>query len=97
MDSEFDYYLAPLPLTLTPKMSAFDVINKAALHWAEFPIMNEFVVSTISFSEAMTGCLSITLWADVETLDADAVDQMPFDDDLPVALDERREGGNRTH
>lgn len=79
MDSACDYWLDDLTVTLTPEMTAWDVLRAVASKWRTHEVMNTFVFASLSLCER-PGYLSVVLFSDVSELQDEQLDAMPFHD-----------------
>lgn len=75
LDDDVDYWLADVNITLTPDMTAWNVMRVLAKAWGEYPVMNGFRFSHFGVRE---WGLPVILWPDVDRLEDDQLDAMPF-------------------
>lgn len=75
-DSGSDYFLAYFNITLTPNMTAWDVLRELAIRWSAYGVMDDFIFSHLSVKPDW---LHAILWADVSELQDEQLNAMPFE------------------
>lgn len=80
MDCDCDYWLFDdkLRIALTPDMNGWDVMRALATAWKPWAVMDGFIFSGFRVIEGSPEWLSVCLWADVDVLEDEQLDAMPF-------------------